>query len=242
MKINVTIPVLNEQARLGNAIRTLTRWVADHPGGHIWEIIIADNGSTDKTPELGRACAEGCAFVKYLRIEERGRGQALAAAWLGSGAEILTYMDVDLSTDLSALPFMVESLAEGRVDIAIGSRLCPEAQTTRSLGREIVSRAYNRLVRLSFGTRILDLQCGFKSMSASAARSLLPEVEDRGWFWDSELLLIAERRGWRILEFPVRWVEDRDSRVAICRTAWRNLRGLARLRRKFRAEGIAKTR
>ncbi len=233
MKINLTLPVLNEETKLSVAVHRLSQWVADHRGPFEWELVIADNGSTDRTAAMGRELAGSLPIVRYVRFAERGRGAALARVWLGSDADVLSYMDVDLSSDLLDFPALLESVASGRADIAIGSRLISGAQTTRCLSREIVSRVYNQLLRLVFQTRIQDTQCGFKVMSAAAGKTLLPQVEDRGWFWDSELLLEAERQGWRILEHPIRWVENPDSRVAVCRTAWLNLCGIYRLRRRF---------
>lgn len=232
MKINITIPVLNEETKLGVAIQRLSQWVADNGGNCEWEIVIADNGSTDRTAAIGRDLAGGIPMVRYVRFAERGRGSALSRVWTASDADVLSYMDVDLSSDLRDFPALLESVTSGRADIAIGSRLFFGAQTTRCLSREIVSRAYNQLLRIVFRTRIQDAQCGFKVMSA-AAKTLLPQVKDHGWFWDSELLLAAERQGWRIVEHPIRWVENPDSRVAVCRTAWLNICGMYRLQRSF---------
>lgn len=233
MKINITIPVLNEEGKLSAAIQRLSEWVADQRGLLEWEVVIADNGSTDRTAAIGRELAGRWPGVSYVRFAERGRGAALSRVWLASDANVLSYMDVDLSSDLRDFPALLEAVAQGRTDIAIGSRLISGAQTTRSLSREIVSRVYNHLLRVVFQTRIHDTQCGFKVVSAAAGQALLPQVKDRGWFWDSELLLNAERQGWRIFEHPIRWVENLDSRVAICRTAWLNVCGIYRLRMRF---------
>lgn len=163
----------------------------------------------------------------------KGRGRAVKKVWSESDCDILTYMDVDLATELSALPPLVEAILSGGFDLAVGSRLLKPRLTTRGLRRELISRFYNRLIRLFFNPSFSDAQCGFKAVSREAARTLLPLVEDDGWFMDTELLLLADRFGYRIFDCPVRWVEGRDSRVAVWETALLDLKGLLRLRRKF---------
>ena len=200
--------------------------------GHVdWRVVIADNGSTDSTPEICRLLSETFEDVGYLRLEQRGRGRALKAAWRNSNAAAVAYMDVDLSTDLAALPVLVEAIQSGRCDVAIGSRLCPCARVTgRSHKREFISRAYNLLIRAMFMVRFRDAQCGFKAVSRRAADSVVPLVEDNGWFFDTELLLVAEKSGHAIEEVPVSWTDDPDTRVRIVSTAWTDLKGLLRMR------------
>jgi len=171
-----------------------------------------------------------------VHLPERGRGGALKRVWADSSAEILSYMDVDLSTELSAFPQLIEPLANGAYDVATGSRLLPASRTTRCRKRELISHAYNRLVRTIFHTRFSDAQCGFKAITRKAAAELLPLVEDEAWFFDTELLVWAEQRGYRTLDLPVRWVEDPDSRVKLVRTAWQDLSGIRRLRRNLRRD------
>ncbi len=170
--------------------------------------------------------------VSYIHLDLKGRGRALRAAWLLAQADILTYMDVDLSTDLSAFPPLVAAIAEEGYDVAIGTRLGRGAQTTRSWRRETISRVYNLIIKAMIHNKFSDAQCGFKAISRSAAQTLAPLVEDNAWFFDTELLLLAERRGYRIKEIPVTWVEDPDTRVKVIQTALDDLRGLWRLRRK----------
>jgi hypothetical protein len=138
-------------------------------------------------------------------------------------------MDVDLSTDLAALLPLVAPLFSGHSDLAIGTRLHRGSNVVRGTKREILSRAYNRLLHLALRTRFSDAQCGFKAIRADAARALLPDVRDEQWFFDTELLVLAQRRGLRIHEVPVDWIEDPDSRVRIVQTAAADLRGVARL-------------
>jgi putative flippase GtrA len=167
--------------------------------------------------------------VTVLHLDRKGRGRALRAAWTASNADVLCYMDVDLSTDLRALLPLVSPLVCGHSEVAIGSRLAPGARVVRGAKREVISRCYNRLLRGALRARFSDAQCGFKAIRADAARRLLPDVEDQGWFFDTELLILAQRRGMRIHEVAVDWIDDPDSRVNIVSTALTDLRGVARL-------------
>ena len=196
-----------------------------------WRVVIADNGSTDSTPEIGSRLSVGLDDVGFLRLDQRGRGRALKAAWRASDADAVAYMDVDLSTDLEALPALVGAIEAGRCDVAIGSRLCPGAHVTgRSLKREVISRAYNLLIRAMFLVRFRDAQCGFKAVSRRAADNIVPLIEDNGWFFDTEMLLVAEKGGYSIEEVPVSWTDDPDTRVRILSTAWTDFKGLLRMR------------
>ncbi len=227
-RVDIVVPVFDEQAVLARSIRRLHDHLTEHMP-FSWRIVIADNASTDQTPRIAAALAYDLPGVSFLRIAEKGRGRALRAAWLASDAEVVCYMDVDLSTDLRALLPLVAPLVSGHSDVAIGTRLHPGSQVVRGARREIISRSYNRLLRLTLGARFSDAQCGFKAMRARAARSLLPGVRDEAWFFDTELLMLAQRSGLRIHEVPVDWVDDPDSRVDIVRTALEDLRGIARL-------------
>jgi len=206
-----------------------------HPE-HQYEIVIGNNGSTDHTAEVAEALAKKYAGLRVCHFAVKGRGGVLREIWGRGGADIFIYMDVDLSTDLEAMPKMIASLAAEKFDLVTGTRLHRDSMTKRSLRRELISRSYNYLVRLTFSTQLTDLQCGFKGFSKEAVAYLLPLVEDRGFFFDTEILLLAEKRGYRILDLPVTWVENTDSRVKILRTAWVDVMGLIRLRRSFRAD------
>ncbi|MSQ22436.1 MAG: glycosyltransferase family 2 protein [Dehalococcoidia bacterium] len=227
--IDIVIPVLNEERDLPRCVAKLRQFLA----GAIpnpWHIVIADNGSDDATPQVSRDLMKEHPNVGYLRLEQRGRGRALKKAWLESQADMVSYMDVDLSTDLSAFSPMVKALEEG-YDLAVGSRLARGARVhQRKLQREITSRGYNMLIKSMFLTRFSDAQCGFKAMTRAAAQALLPHVKDTGWFFDSELLIIAEKRGFRIKDVPVTWTDDPDTRVRVVRTAMKDVQGLLRLR------------
>jgi glycosyltransferase involved in cell wall biosynthesis len=215
--VTVVIPVYNEESRLARSIERLVPFLtASFPWS--WEVVIADNGSTDRTLEIARRLSERHPAVRVLHRDEKGRGGALRQAWCESQAAVLSYMDVDLASDLAAFPLLIERLLDGTFDLATGSRLLALSSTRRSLKREIISRAYNYLVKSIFHTRFSDAQCGFKAITRKAARELLPLVESSGWFLDTELLVMAEALGYRILDLPIRWLEDAESRVNVWRT------------------------
>jgi len=227
-QIDIVVPVFNEEAALAGSVLRLHRFLSDgFP--FTWRIVIADNASSDATPEIAAALASSLIGVATLRLERKGRGLALRSAWSASDADVVAYMDVDLSTDLRALLPLVAPLLSGHSDLAIGSRLAPGARVVRGPKRELISRAYNRLLHLVLRARFSDAQCGFKAVRRDAARSLVADVRDDAWFFDTELLVLAQRRGLRIHEVPVDWIDDPDSRVDIVPTALADLRGVARL-------------
>jgi putative flippase GtrA len=244
-RIDIVVPVYNEQAGLERSIRRLHDFLtANMP--YVWRIVIADNASTDATLAIARGLAFELSDTVVLHVEAKGRGRALRSAWSASDAEILCYMDVDLSTDLRALLPLVSGLISGHSDLAIGTRLAPGSRVMRGRRRELISRAYNRLLRISLGARFSDAQCGFKAIHADAARRLLATVEDQAWFFDTELLMAAQRQGLRIHEVAVDWADDPDSRVDIVSTALADLRGVVRLRMqgpvaRFLVIGVAST-
>ena len=227
----VVIPVLNEETDLPPSTERAVDFFTANLASYDWRLVIADNGSTDSTPEVGRALAAAHERVEYLRLERRGRGLALRTAWQRANADVAAYMDVDLSTDLEALPGMVRAVEDGKCEIASASRLKRGAHVIgRPPLREFISRSYSLLVRTTFWSSVRDYQCGCKVVSRRVVDDLLPLVRDNGWFFDSELLLLALRAGYPIEETPVTWTDDPDSRVRIVSTAWGDLKGLARLR------------
>ena len=228
--VEIVVPVYNEERDLEPSVRRLHAYLESFfPFPAL--VTIADNASTDATPEIGARLAVELPAVRYLRLEKKGRGRALAAAWSESDADVVAYMDVDLSTGLEALLPLVAPLISGHSDLAIGSRLATGAHVRRGPRREVISRGYNLLLRLALGVRFHDAQCGFKAVRGDVARRLVPLVLDRSWFFDTELLVLAERAGLRIHEVPVDWIDDPDSRVDIPVTALEDLRGVWRLRR-----------
>ena len=229
--VDLVLPVYNEEAILERSTETVLAWTGAHPE-HEWRIVIADNASVDGTRAIAEELeARHPGRVTLLHIPVKGRGIALRIAFLTSHADVSAYMDVDLSTDIRHIPELVDPIAAGQADVAYGTRLHRESVTARGWRREAISRAYVQILRRLAGLRVTDAQCGFKAISRGAARELVPLVEDTQWFFDSELLLIAQENGYRLREVPVRWVEDRDSRVAIVRTAMEDLHGIWRLRR-----------
>jgi glycosyltransferase involved in cell wall biosynthesis len=227
-QVEIVVPVHNEEAGLALSVRRLHRFlVSGFPFS--WQIVIADNASTDGTPGVAAALAADLPRVSWLRFEAKGRGRALRAAWSASDARVVCYMDVDLSTDLRALLPLVAPLLSGHSDLAIGSRLAHGARVVRGPKRELISRAYNRLLHTALRTRFTDAQCGFKAVRRDVLDDLLGAVRDDNWFFDTELLVLAQRRGLRIHEVPVDWIDDPDSRVKLVRTAIEDLLGVARL-------------
>jgi glycosyltransferase involved in cell wall biosynthesis len=243
--VDIVVPVHNEAAGVERSLRRLHRFLTDElPFG--WRIVVADNGSADATAAIAQRLADELPQVRVLQLEQPGRGRALRTAWAQSDARVVAYMDVDLSTDLRALLPLLAPLVSGHSELAIGTRLARGARVVRGPKRELISRGYNRLLKLALRVRFSDAQCGFKAARADAVRDLLPEVRDDGWFFDTELLVLAQRRGLRIHEVPVDWVDDPDSRVKIVSTALADLRGVARLLLashvvRFLAIGVAST-
>jgi putative flippase GtrA len=228
LQVDVVVPVRNEERDLVPSIRRLVAYLRES-FPFTARVTIADNGSTDATWALATGLARELAEVRAVHMELPGRGRALRAIWSASDAEVLAYMDVDLSTDLNALLPLVAPLLSGHSDLAIGTRLARGSRVIRGPKRELISRSYNVLLRTLMGARFSDAQCGFKAIRRDQARALLPLTQDTGWFFDTELLVLAERAGLRIHEVPVDWIDDLDSRVDIIGTALADLRGMARL-------------
>ena len=242
--VDIVVPTHNEERDLAPNIRRLHTYLTEHfpfPA----RITIADNASTDATFATAQTLATQLPGVRVVHLEQKGRGRALHHVWSTSDAPVLAYMDVDLSTDLTALLPLVAPLVSGHSDIAIGSRLSRGSRVVRGPKRELISRGYNLLLHTVLTTKFSDAQCGFKAIRADRARELLPRVQDNAWFFDTELLVLAERDGLRIHEVPVDWVDDDDSRVDIVRTVVDDLRGVARLFRtqflRFGAIGALST-
>ncbi|MFF7179778.1 glycosyltransferase [Streptomyces sp. NPDC008121] len=228
--LDVVIPVHNEEKDLEPCVRRLHDHLSrTFPYG--FRVTVADNASTDRTPAVAAALAAALPEVRSVRLEQKGRGRALRTVWSRSDAPVLAYLDVDLSTDLNALLPLVAPLISGHSDLAIGSRLTRSSRVVRGPKRELVSRAYNLILRGSLAARFSDAQCGFKAIRREVAQRLLPMVEDTGWFFDTEMLVLAERAGLRIHEVPVDWVDDPDSSVHIVRTAADDLKGVWRVGR-----------
>jgi len=227
-RVEIVVPVRDEERDLGPGIRRLVTYLrTSFPFSA--RVCIADNGSTDRTWAIATDLARAFGEVRAVRMDQPGRGRALRAQWSASDAEVLAYLDVDLSTDLNALLPLVAPLLSGHSDIAIGTRLARGARVIRGPRREVISRCYNLLLHATLGARFSDAQCGFKAITAERARILLPLTRDTGWFFDTELLILAQRAGLRIHEIPVDWIDDTDSRVNVIATAAADLKGIIRV-------------
>lgn len=230
--VNIVIPVYNEETDLESCVRRLHAHLnAGMP--YSFQITVADNASTDTTLEVANRLAAEFPSVRVVHMPEKGRGRALRAVWSTSDAAVLAYMDVDLSTDLAALLPLIAPLVSGHSDLAIGTRLHRGSRVVRGVKREFISRSYNLMLRHTLSAHFSDAQCGFKAIRREVAEYLLPLVEDNAWFFDTELLILAERSGLRIHEVPVDWIDDPDSRVHIVSTAMADIRGIARLTHAF---------
>ena len=226
--IDIIIPVHNEEAVLLDSIGRLSQFLQENIQNP-WRITIADNASTDATRSIAQLLAQDFPGVGYLFIPEKGRGRALRASWLNSTADFVSYMDVDLSTDLRHVPELIAALESG-FHIAIGNRLNRESEVTRGFKRAIISRCYNALIKALFFTSFSDAQCGFKALNRRTAATIVPHVVNNNWFFDTELLILAAKRGYQIKSLPVTWIDDPESSVNITSTVKEDLKGLFRLR------------
>ena len=242
-QLDIVIPVYNEAHVLAGSIERLRAYLQETNFPYTWRILVADNASTDDTLSVAQEISRKLADVGVVHLPEKGRGRALRKAWLESHADAMCYMDVDLSTDLDGLLPLARAVLEEGYDVATGSRMTRGSQITRSLKRETTSRGFIFLIKVFFLSKLSDTQCGFKAISREAAHDLLPRVENNEWFFDTELLLLAEKGGYRVKDVPIRWVEDTDTRVNIRKTVMEDLRGLARMRlKRIPRRGDAQTR
>lgn len=228
--LELVIPAFNEGKLIEQTVRR-TRSYLDQDFGYSTVLTVAENASTDSTLAIARSLAAELGGVRVVHLDVKGRGLALRTVWSASSAQVVAYMDADLSTDLADLDSLVTPLMKGNADVGVGSRLAPGAQVTRRLKREFISRGYNLIVRLALHSAVSDSQCGFKALRADVARQIMPQVEDDEWFFDTELLYWAQRRSLRIHEIPVHWVDRRESTVHLSSTALADLKGILRLRR-----------
>lgn len=224
----VVLPVYNEEKALRQSVETLTDFLRNHDR-YEWKIVIADNNSQDSTGEIGRVLESENPLVQYIHIPRKGRGIALRTAWARTDCDFVSYMDIDLSTGLDALIRAID-LLRGGADIVVGNRLAKDSNTTRCLKREFISRSYNVVIKLSLGTGFKDAHCGFKTGRREVVQKILPYIEDNEWFFDTEFLFYGEKLGYKIVEIPVTWIEDPDTKAKIFKDARDDLRGLYRLR------------
>ncbi|PKB79472.1 MAG: hypothetical protein BZY88_13210 [SAR202 cluster bacterium Io17-Chloro-G9] len=226
--VDIVLPVYNEEQALPRAIVILTEFLKAHLRNP-WQVVIADNASTDDTRAVSEMLRDRYPGVNYLYLPQKGRGRALRTAWMDSTADIVSYMDVDLSTDLAHFLQLMEAMESG-YDVAIGSRLSKGSRVRRSLKREVTSRGYNLLIKSMFFPPFPDAQCGFKALTRQAALAIVPKIKNNGWFFDTEMLVIAAKRGYKIKSVPVKWDDDPTSTVKIVSTAAEDIKGLLRLR------------
>ncbi len=224
----VVLPVYNEEKALQKGVLALLAFLKDHEE-YDWKIVIADNNSKDKTGDIGRKLEVENPSVQYLYIPRKGRGIALRTAWEQTECDFVSYMDIDLSTGLEALIRAVD-LLNGGADIVVGNRLANDSNTTRGLKREFISQCYNIVIKMALGIHFHDAHCGFKTGRREVVQKILPYIKDNEWFFDTEFLFYGERLGHKIIEIPVTWIEDTDTKAKIFKDAYDDLRGLYRLR------------
>lgn len=229
LSVNIVLPVYNEEVELESSVSTLVRFAAKQLTDFRWRITIADNASTDNTLAVARKLAASLSHVSVEHLDQKGRGRAVKQVWKKGKDDLLVYMDIDLSTDLFHLPPILHSLERG-FDIAIGSRNAKGAKVYgRGLLRSITSKGYISLIKLLFWVHFTDAQCGFKAVTRKVVRDLIPSISDNEWFFDSELLIVGEKSGYRIYEEPVKWIDNPGSTVRVMHTALGDLEGLWRL-------------
>ena len=228
--VEIVLPAYNEGKELEKSIKKLSDFCEENLSNYEWHITIADNASTDNTPIITATIAKKNHKVSLFRLEEKGRGRAVKRAWSQSGSDYCVYMDVDLSTDLIHLPKLLKVLENG-YDIAIGSRLTKNARVEgRTMLREITSRALNVVfIQLLFQTKFTDAQCGFKAVTKKVVDQLIPKILENDWFFDGELLITAEKSGYKIYEEPVHLVDNPGSTVRLLSTIWGDVRVIWRL-------------
>lgn len=224
--VEIVIPIYNEEQELDDNVRKLHSFLKQSLSTYDWSITIADNASTDNSLRLAKSLAKKLPHISVVHLDKKGRGRAVKTAWSSGRADIVAYMDVDLSTDLASFPALLRAISDG-YDLAIGSRLLKKSKVVgRTPKREILSRGYNILIKLFFQTHFTDAQCGFKAVSRRVVKELLPHIRDDAWFFDSELLITAEKLGYRIHEEPVVWIDNPGSTVRVLKTVTGDLHGL----------------
>jgi len=230
-KVCVVIPVYNEEEQLASSVEKVLEVCKKNYKN--FEIMIADNASTDRTLEIAKDLAKKHNQVKFVHLDQKGRGRALKKAWTTTDADIMCYMDVDLSTDLKHLKELTDAIQEG-YDISFGSRHKKESELERSFKRDVLSRGYNFLLKLFLGVSFGDAQCGFKAINKKVAKELIPKIQDNEWFFDTELLVKGEKFGYKLKEIPVKWIEDKGSTVHIRKTVINYLKNIFRLRKELK--------
>ncbi|MFH0861296.1 MAG: glycosyltransferase [Candidatus Altiarchaeota archaeon] len=231
LKVCMVLPVYNEVEILENSVRTVHDFLMNQSAWD-WTIILADNASTDRTLELAINLSNTLKGIKLLHLDQKGRGGALRASWGECDADVFCYSDIDLSVDIKYLPKLVENIVSGS-DIVVGSRHKRGASVSRSFRREFFSRGYNLLLKVFFGVGFSDAQCGFKAINRRVLKDIVPAVKDNAFFFDSELLILAERKGYKITELPVKWVEGEHTKVSVIQLIRDYVKNILRLYSEF---------
>ena len=227
--LNIVLPVYNEALELSQSVTTLVNFLTTHMGAFRWRVTIADNASTDDTSLIANQLAKQFKTVSCVRLPTKGRGRAVKHVWTHCDDLYVAYMDIDLSSDLKHFPPMVHALQRG-YDVAIGSRNAHGARVYgRSILRTFTSKMYIVLIKCFFWVNFSDAQCGFKAVTRQTVDSLVTKVSDNEWFFDTELLILAEKTGRRIYEEPVTWIDNPGSTVRVLKTAMGDLKGLWRM-------------
>jgi uncharacterized membrane protein YbhN (UPF0104 family) len=210
--VSVVLPAYNEANRIEDTVKVVKDTLEKLDYGY--EIIIAEDGSTDGTDEIAKRLSSRDPRIVHLHSDNRlGRGKALTNAMEIAKGDVVVYLDVDLSTDMDHLKELIDAVAKEGYDIATGSRLLKDSQTERPFKRDFASKVYNFLVRLMLGSKLRDHQCGFKAFKRSSVLKLLRDVKDNHWFWDTEVLVLAQRKGLRVKEIPVKWKQSGETKV-----------------------------
>lgn len=210
MKINIALPCYNEERILKNNVLRLFNFLKENVTSDDWQIIIADNQSTDKTGKIGKELEKKFRAIKYLEIFQKGKGVAIRESWQRFPADIYVFMDADLATDLDALPKLIQAIKDKNYNMAIGSRFHPQSNVKRKPIRKIISSGYNLLRKILIGSKITDAPCGFKAVDKKIIQNILPQIKDEQWFFDSELVILAEFQGYKIKEIPIQWEDIRE--------------------------------
>jgi len=210
MKLNITLPCYNEERILKSNILRVFNFLKENVASDDWQIIIANNQSTDKTGQIGEELEKKFESIKHLEIFQKGKGVAIRESWQRFPADIYIFMDTDLATDLEALPRLIRAVKEEKFNVAIGSRFHPQSKVKRKLVRKIISFSYNLLRKILIGSKITDAPCGFKAVDKKIIQNILPQVKDEQWFFDSELVILAEKGGYKIKEIPIKWEDIRE--------------------------------
>lgn len=230
MKLLIVIPSLNEQEVLEKNVLILQKYLLDNLRGYDWRIVIADNNSTDDTAKIGKNLEIQYSRVFYFRLAKTGKGLAVLTVWQKFESDIYVFMDADLATDLSALKPLVEGVAINGNDIAVGSRYIKGARVKRSFARKAFSLGYRLVLKIFFQLPVKDAPQGFKAVNQRVVKEVIPKVKNRKWFFDTEMLVIAHKKKYKIVEIPVKWDEQgRESRVEVFSLSWSYFKEVVKL-------------